>query len=35
MQQAMGYAETLQIPFVFSSNGDGFAFHVWDDRRKR
>jgi type I restriction enzyme, R subunit len=27
MQQALGYAETLQIPFVFSSNGDGFVFH--------
>jgi len=27
MQQALGYAETLHIPFVFSSNGDGFVFH--------
>lgn len=27
MQQAMEYAETLQLPFVFSSNGDGFVFH--------
>ena len=27
MQQALGYAETLQLPFVFSSNGDGFVFH--------
>ncbi|MEX2043970.1 MAG: DEAD/DEAH box helicase family protein [Opitutus sp.] len=27
MQQALGYAETLQIPFAFSSNGDGFLFH--------
>jgi hypothetical protein len=27
MQQALGYAECLQIPFVFSSNGDGFVFH--------
>lgn len=27
VQQALGYAETLQIPFVFSSNGDGFVFH--------
>ena len=27
MQQAMGYAETLRIPFAFSSNGDGFVFH--------
>ena len=27
LQQALGYAETLNIPFVFSSNGDGFVFH--------
>ena len=27
MQQALDYAETLQVPFVFSSNGDGFIFH--------
>lgn len=27
MQQALNYAETLGIPFVFSSNGDGFLFH--------
>ncbi len=27
MQQALDYAETLQVPFVFSSNGDGFVFH--------
>lgn len=27
MQQALGYAELLQVPFVFSSNGDGFLFH--------
>jgi type I restriction enzyme R subunit len=27
MQQALGYADTLKIPFVFSSNGDGFVFH--------
>jgi type I restriction enzyme, R subunit len=27
MQQALDYATTLQIPFVFSSNGDGFVFH--------
>jgi type I restriction enzyme R subunit len=25
MQQALDYAETLKIPFVFSSNGDGFV----------
>lgn len=27
MQQALDYAATLSIPFVFSSNGDGFVFH--------
>lgn len=27
IQQALAYAETLDIPFVFSSNGDGFYFH--------
>lgn len=27
MQQALNYAETLQVPFVFSSNGDGFLLH--------
>lgn len=27
MQQALEYASTLDIPFVFSSNGDGFQFH--------
>ena len=27
IQQALGYANTLDIPFVFSSNGDGFYFH--------
>lgn len=27
MQQALEYATTLDIPFVFSSNGDGFVFH--------
>lgn len=27
MQQALEYAETLDIPFVFASNGDGFIFH--------
>ena len=27
MQLALDYAETLKIPFVFSSNGDGFVFH--------
>jgi type I restriction enzyme, R subunit len=27
IQQALGYANTLDIPFVFSSNGEGFYFH--------
>ncbi len=27
MQQALEYAVTLDIPFVFASNGDGFVFH--------
>lgn len=27
MQQALRYAEMLDLPFVFSSNGDGFLFH--------
>jgi type I restriction enzyme R subunit len=27
IQQALGYAKTLEIPFVFSSNGDGFLFY--------
>jgi type I restriction enzyme, R subunit len=27
MQQALNYAETLEVPFVFSTNGDGFIFH--------
>ena len=27
MQQALNYAETLAVPFVFSSNGDGFLLH--------
>jgi type I restriction enzyme, R subunit len=27
MQQALEYANTLNIPFVFASNGDGFIFH--------
>ena len=27
MQQALGYAESLNIPYVFSSNGDAFVFH--------
>lgn len=27
IQQALAYAETLDLPFAFSSNGDGFIFH--------
>lgn len=27
IQQALEYAEVLRVPFVFSSNGDGFVFH--------
>jgi type I restriction enzyme R subunit len=27
MQQGLGYAELVNVPFVFSSNGDGFLFH--------
>jgi type I restriction enzyme R subunit len=27
MQQALNYADILQIPFVFTSNGDSFLFH--------
>ena len=27
IQQALDYAEILNIPFAFSSNGDGFVFH--------
>ncbi|MCU1348978.1 MAG: Type restriction enzyme EcoEI protein [Acidobacteria bacterium] len=27
MQQALAYAVTLDVPFVFTSNGDGFMFH--------
>jgi type I restriction enzyme R subunit len=27
MQQALGYAASLDVPFVFSSNGHGFRFH--------
>lgn len=27
LQQGLDYATTLDIPFVFSSNGDGFVFH--------
>lgn len=27
LQQALGYSKSLDVPFVFSSNGDGFVFH--------
>lgn len=27
MQQALDYAQRLMVPFVFTSNGDGFTFH--------
>lgn len=27
LQQALGYAKILDAPFVFSSNGNEFAFH--------
>src|SRR5690606_38226838 len=27
MQQALDYADILNTPFVFSTNGDGFLFH--------
>ena len=27
MQQALDYAEILEVPFVFSSNGDAFLMH--------
>ncbi|GAK84524.1 type I restriction-modification system restriction subunit R [Vibrio ponticus] len=27
MQQGLDYAELLDVPFVFASNGDGFIFH--------
>ena len=27
IQQALNYARILDIPFIFSSNGDGFLFH--------
>ncbi len=27
MQQALDYAQRMEVPFVLSSNGDGFVFH--------
>lgn len=38
MPQALAYSEMLQVPFVFSSNGDRFLFHdrtVTDGPRER
>lgn len=35
MQQAMGYAETLDIPFAYSSNGDGFLEHDFYTGKER
>jgi len=32
MQQALNYAETLGVPFVFSSNGDAFLLHDRTDQ---
>jgi type I restriction enzyme R subunit len=34
MQQALNYAETLGVPFVFSSNGDAFLMHDRTGRAK-
>ena len=32
MQQALHYAEILDVPFAFSSNGDAFLFHDMTDQ---
>jgi type I restriction enzyme R subunit len=29
IQQALDYAQILDIPCMFSSNGDGFLFNDW------
>jgi len=34
IQQALGYAQTLDIPSVFSTNGDAFLFHDRSDAAK-
>lgn len=34
MQQALAYADILDIPFVFSSNGDAFLFHDKTNQKK-
>nr|WP_235832868.1 type I restriction endonuclease [Gottfriedia acidiceleris] len=28
IQQAIGYGEMLKVPFVYSSNGDGFVWLI-------
>jgi len=35
MQQALSYAETLDIPFVYSSSGDGFLKHDRTVKKRR
>ena len=35
MQQAQDYAETLDIPFAYSSNGDGFLEHDFFTGKER
>jgi type I restriction enzyme R subunit len=35
IQQALGYADMLDVPFVFSSNGDGFVEHDRTGKAKR
>ena len=35
IQQAISYGETLDIPFVYSSNGDGFLEHDFTVRKGR
>ena len=35
MQQALDYAETLDIPFAYSSNGDGFLEHDFFTGKER
>jgi type I restriction enzyme R subunit len=35
LQQALDYAGLLEVPFIFSSNGDGFVFHDKTNPTKR
>ena len=35
IQQGLGYAVTLNVPFVFSSNGDGSSFTIERDESDR